>query len=255
MKKYFLLTVACLLSSVNASADSLLGLYVGAHSWQQNYDGHIRDLDASNPLFNAEIDFNRDLGLDDETGNVVYIAFEHGIPVLPNIKLQHTELEIEATNVPSSPIEYGGKTFSTSINSESDLSHTDITFYYQVLDNWVSLDLGFTVRLFDGFVSVEDSASPSTFAKEEFDAAIPLLYIAAKFDLPFSGLYAGVSANGLGYDGNNFIDYQATLGYESSLGLGLEVGFRSMSLELDDIDDIEADLTIDGGFIGVFYHF
>lgn len=254
MKKYFLLTAACLLGSVNASADSLLGIYAGTQAWQQNYDGHIRDLDATNPLI-AEVDFNRDLGFDDETGNVVYIAFEHGIPVIPNIKLQHTELKIEATSTLNSGIEYGGKTFAASINSESDLSHTDITLYYQVLDNWVSLDLGFTVRLFDGFVSIEDATTPTTFAKQEFDAAIPLLYAAARFDLPFSGLYTAVSINTLGDGDNNFIDYQAILGYESSLGLGIEAGFRSMSLELDDIDDIEVDLTIDGGFVGVFYHF
>jgi hypothetical protein len=51
-----------------------------------------------------------------------------------------------------------------------------------------------------------------------------------------------------------FVDFQATIGYESSLGAGVELGFRSLDLELDDIDDVAIDLTIEGAFIGVFYH-
>lgn len=237
----------------NASADTILGIYLGANSWQQDYDGFVRDLDTTNPLL-SDIDFVDDLGLEDDSGSVIYAALEHPIPFLPNIKIQQTKVEIDGDNTLARQIEFGGETFNVSENvvSEADLSHEDITLYYEVLDNWVSLDLGLTVRFFDGFVSVE-SATES--AREDFDSPVPLLYAAAKFELPLSGLYVGGNINAIGVSDSSFLDYQVIVGYESKWGLGVEAGFRSMELELDDIDDIDTDLTIDGAFFGVMYHF
>ncbi len=234
-------------------ADSLLGLYGGISSWEQSYDGTIQDLDITGG--GDEIDFNNDLGLDEEKGNVIYIALEHGVPVLPNVKVQNTEIETVATGNPSKTINYGGETFDVSdtITTDADLSHTDVTMYYQVLDSWLSLDIGVTLRLFDGFINITSDLDGNA-ASEDFNALVPLLYAKARFDLPLSGAYAGIHANALGDGDNMFVDFQATIGYESSLGAGVELGFRSLDLELDDIDDVAIDLTIEGAFIGVFYH-
>ena len=254
MKKTIALLTA-LAACNNVYADSLLGIYIGINSWEQNYDGFIRDLDATDPLL-SEVDLTNDLGISDERGNVMYAALEHGVPVLPNFKVQHTELEVNASNQLTRTIEYGGQTFTanTDVNSQADLTHTDLTLYYQVLDNWVSLDLGLTARAFDGFVSIDESLG-TQMAEEEFKAVVPLIYIAARFDLPLTGLYAGGHINGLGDGDNSFIDYQLMLGYETDIGFGIEAGFRSLELTLDDIDDIEADITVDGAYGSLFYHF
>ena len=148
-------------------ADSLLGLYGGISSWEQSYDGTIQDLDITGG--GDEIDFNNDLGLDEEKGNVIYIALEHGVPVLPNVKVQNTEIETVATGNPSKTINYGGETFDVSdtITTDADLSHTDVTMYYQVLDNWLSLDIGVTLRLFDGFINITSDIDGNA-ASEDF---------------------------------------------------------------------------------------
>ena len=254
MKKSALIaaTVSALTLAGTATADSLLGVYAGVSSWEQSNSGSIRDLDTGGTQ-GEEIDFNKDLGLDDEKGNVIYVALEHGIPFLPNLKLQNTEIKTDATNTISRNFNYGGAPFTASdtVTTEADLSHTDLTLYYQVLDNWVSVDLGLTVRLFDGYVSIKSSTDS---AREDFDAPVPLLYAKARADLPLSGAYISANAHALGDGDNMFVDFQATLGYEHTLGAGIEVGFRSLDLDLEDIDDVEVDLTIDGVFIGVFYH-
>lgn len=245
--------IAAATFSHGADADRILGVYAGASQWQQNYDGSIRDLD-SNGSAGDEIDFNDDLGLDDEKGNMLYVALEHPIPFLPNIKLQQTEIEVTETSTITRSFSYGGVTYTGSENvvTDADLTHQDLTLYYQVLDNWVSLDLGLTVRFFDGHVELRGDSSGT--AREDFDSPVPLLYGKARFDLPFSGLSASLAANALGDGDNMFVDFEAAVQYEHTLGAGAELGFRRMDLDLDDIDDIEVDLTIDGVYVGLFYH-
>ena len=74
-------------------------------------------------------------------------------------------------------------------------------------------------------------------------------------DLPLTGLYAGAHINALGDGDNSLIDYQLTVGWESEIRLGVEAGYKSLSLDLDDVDDTQADVDIDGAFAGLFFHF
>ena len=236
-----------------ASADSIIGVFAGANAWQQDFDGFVSDQLAGTP---TEVDFQDDLGIDDNDSNVLYVALEHAIPLLPNFQLKQTNIEIEGANTLDRQIEYGGQTYtvSTSIVSEADLSHTDVTAYYQVLDNYVSLDLGLTARFFDGFVEIQDSAGGNN-GRVEFDSPVPLLYLNARADLPLTGTFVSLSGNALGDGDNSFMDIQGTVGWESNYGLGVEAGYRIMDLELDDLDDVTAELTIDGAFAGLLYHF
>ena len=231
-------------TSVTSYADTL-GFRLGAYSWTQNYDGNIQSSGSGLD----EIDITDDLGFDDETGTVIFFALEHPIPILPNILIQQTELEINEDS--DTTIIFDGVAFTSEFNSDSDLSHTDLTLYYEVLDNWVNLDLGLTIRNFDGGVVVSNDFG---IGEEEIEETIPMIYIAAKFDLPLTGLYVGASANGMTISDATLIDYQLNLGYETSIGLGIEAGMRNFTLDYDDDGD-EADVTIDGAYIGAFYHF
>ncbi len=251
MKKFLLATALCTLAS-SAQADRLLGVFIGASQWSQGYEGTIRDLN-SNGMVGESIDLETDLGMDDEDGNVFYVAFEHSLPLLPSIRLQQTELEIDSTGTLQAPVDFGDATLNAEVQTDMDLSHSDATFYWQLLDNTVSFDLGLTARWFDGEVTI-DEINGNTTSKVELDAVLPLIYLSSRFDLPLSGLYAGISGNFLGDGDNNFIDYQLTVGYEPGFGVGIEAGFRSLELDLEDVDDIEADITIDGGFISLFIH-
>src|SRR5690606_32171473 len=105
---------------------------------------------------------------------------------------------------------------------------------------------------FDGHV-----AANSIIADEyvELDQAIPMFYAKAQFDLPLTGFAAGLEGNIISYDGNNLTDYSAKIHYmfDSALDLGLEVGYRSMSLEVD--EDVDADIELKGPYAAVVFHF
>jgi outer membrane protein len=242
IKKAIVISLALSMPSI-ALADSM-GFRVGAYSWSQNFSGDVRD-DPTQTL-----DLEDTLGLDDDSNNVIYFALEHPIPIIPNILIQQTEMEVDGAS--TATFNFNDESFTGDIATQLDLSHTDATLYYEVLDNWVNLDIGLTVRKFDGDINITDSSGNNT--SETFDEAIPMLYVAAKFDLPLTGLYVGVSGNGISTGDASLTDIQANLGYETSFGLGIEVGVRSFDLEYED-DDEEVNAKVDGNYISLFYHF
>ena len=233
--------------SLPTLADAL-GVRAGAYRWNADYRGDVQAGGES-------IDIHDDLGISDDDSNVFSIAFEHPIPFLPNVLLQRTELDTSASETLSRSFEFDDEIYiaSDTVNTDLDLSHTDATLYYEVLDNWVELDLGLTVRYFEEGVRLQ---AQTTGQRSELDlnAVLPMVYAAARFNLPLSGFYVAVDGNGVGYSGSTLFDYRAMVGYESRIGLGAELGYRSFDLSYDDDDD-EAEIKIDGVFAQVFYHF
>ena len=241
-----------------ANADTLLGLYVGGGNISYDMSGEIKDLEQPNADF---LDLEDDLGLEGESGSYLYIAIEHGIPVLPNLKVAFSDITESATNLTQRSIDFGGETFpaNSRVNTDLDFSHYDFTMYYELLDNWVNLDLGLTVRQLDGEMAVQGYhiSTPGFLisAREDLDFTVPLLYGKAQFDLPLTGLYAGVEGNWIGAGGTQLYDIWGKVGYTFAFGLGLEAGMRKLALELDDVDDLDADVTLDGTYIAATFHF
>ncbi len=251
MKKSLLTaTIGLSLFSGSASAD-FVGVYLGAGVFNSEFSGDFRDEDRAASL---DIDLEDDLGLEKEQGEYFYAAFEHPVPLIPNIRVARTQLEQDATSRINRQIEFNGQQFAanTVVKSSIDLSHTDGTLYYEFLDNWVNLDLGVTARRFDGKIELE--ADTGQTAQEELDYTIPLVYGKAQFDLPFTGTYISAEGNWIGYSGNSFLDSIIRIGYEAKLGLGFEAGVRTISVELDDQDGLTADLELSGVFVAARWH-
>lgn len=240
--------LAVALSPVSAHADALFGVYAGAGTWQQGFSGGV----ASG---GEEIDVEDDLDIGNDTNNVFYVAVEHGIPVLPNVRMHHADISGDGRNLLTRTIEFSGETFTFSqeVASEVQLTQTDAVLYYELMDNVFSLDVGIAARWVDGEMEV---ASATEVAGAEFKGVLPLLYARTRIDLPFTGLWAGAEAMGLAYDGHQLLDANAQVGWESPIGLGAEIGWRSMTLDLDELDDIDsADIDISGPYAAVNFHF
>lgn len=256
MKKTLITATTCLLALPSVASADTVGLFVGAGSFKPEFTGSFQNSDTNTTI--GEIDLEDDLGLDEDTASYFYIAIEHPIPVLPNIRLARTDMEQKGTSTLTRSIVFDGKTYSanTAVESIVDLSHTDLTLYYELLDNWVNLDLGLTVRQFDGKLQISgDIAGTTETASEDLDFPMPLLYAKAQFDLPLTGLYVAAEGNFIGYGGNSFLDATGKIGYETSLGFGVEAGLRSITLEIDDEDDVEADMEFSGMYLAAHYHF
>ncbi|NQD38534.1 TIGR04219 family outer membrane beta-barrel protein [Permianibacter sp. IMCC34836] len=254
MKKKTLLAGLLLAGTLplSAQADTIFGVYAGAARWSQEYSGNF----ASETNGTAtSIDVEDDLAIDDSDGNSLWIALEHPVPVLPNIRIERNELKSDGSNVLSRAITYDGDTYnaSTTVVTDFDLSHNDYVLYYEVLDNWVNLDLGLDIKQFDGKIRLSGSGQSS---EEVLDAPVPMLYVAAKFDLPLTGLSFGGQASGISAAGVTVKDIRFNVAYQFAFGLGIEAGQRNMSIEIDpDEEDVSGDLEFKGNYVAATFHF
>ena len=227
-----------------ATAD-IAGLYAGAGVWQSSPTG---------TLGNTSISLENTLNFDEENSNYFFIALEHPIPLLPNLRLTRTDLEWAGQGVVSAGTSLDEVVFPSdqAVAADLDLSHTEVTFYYEILDNIVDLDLGLTARLFDGEASLIGATQQE---RVELDAVIPMLYGRAGIDLPFTGLSAAVSGNWVNVNDVSLTDWSAEVNYDfkiaPTLEAGLSIGYRSMLIEIDDQDELQSDAEFDGLFIGL----
>lgn len=230
-----------------ASADTIFGIYAGGGKWNSDYSG-----EAGDPAVTAA-----DLNLKDSDNSFFYIAVEHPVPLVPNVRYQRQNIKSSQSSTLSEDFGLGDVDFpeGTAVDSKFDLSSNEITLYYEILDNWLNLDLGLTARQYDGYFYAESDAL-SRQEKVDLDVTIPLVYAKFQFDLPLTGLFAAVETNFVKYQDNRLVDYTAKVGYvfDSILDLGLEAGYRQLSLKVDD-KDTQADLDLDGPYIGAMLHF
>ncbi len=255
MKKYCIaaaLSMACL--APVAQADTVLGLYVGVDGWKADNDGSFSDNNNALQNFNFE----------DETFVSYYAALEHPVPLVPNLKLKYTELELTGSTQLEDTFSFNGSDYivGTDVNSVTDLSHIDYILYYEIFDNdLISIDLGINAKQFDGEITVSYD-SDEVFTQTEtvdFSGFVPLAYGRFEAGLPFSGLSVFAEGSFLAIDDSKVRDYQMGIAWELIDNLAVDVavkaGYRSMVLELDDVDDINTDIDASGPFAGIQVHF
>lgn len=237
------LLMLTLLISTSSLADTILGFYAGAHYWNYGMSGSINS--SNNQIGDMDIDFTND------NSTALYAALEHPVPFLPNIKIQQNNIQtsgiITVNNIASLPGQ------AIDVNADLDFSHTDLMLYYEVLDNWLNLDLGFSLKNFNGHTDFQ--VNNLLDERSDFDDFIPMLYAKGKFDLPFTGFSASATVEALSFNSNKVTDFALAVGYESGSGFGAEAGYRNLSIDLDNIGSLKSDLTMDGLYLGVNFHF
>jgi len=253
MKK--ILTVAALATILpqTASALPLVDLYAGTYYWDQAVSGDV---------VNGAADLEDDLNLDAGGQNVSYVAFEHFVPVIPNVKIKQTSMSSDGTGtINGADFNLNGANVTGSVNSKMDLSHTDYTFYWSLPLPIVTFDFGLTARQFDGSMSIVDTVDGTTVnANADFDFVVPMGYLNAGIDIPLTGLSLAANLNTIAYGDTSITDFDANMTYVLPLipllDVGITAGYRTFDLNLDEADfgDLSAKTTIAGPYLGLSLH-
>ena len=244
-------------AALNAQAD-FVGVYGGASLWQPDITGSFES-DSSSA---SSIDVEDDLGYSDSSTGSYYLAIEHPLPLLPNLRVERTNLSESSNSTLSRSIEFEDQTYNASskINSRLNLSHTDWTGYYEILDGlgWLTADIGLTIRQFDGEIQIKDE-SGSADESLSLDVPVPLLYGKGEFEIPVVSfpLAVGGIINYLSVGGATIADrrFYVAAAVPLPIELGGEIGYRSFSMDFDDVDNLNADITASGWYASATLHF
>jgi outer membrane protein len=86
-----------------------------------------------------------------------------------------------------------------------------------------------------------------------------MAYSKVQLGLPFTGLSAYFEGSYLSFDDHEVSDYQAAVQYsfiESiAVDMTLQLGYRNVTVDIEDLDDVYADMEFDGVFAGLELHF
>lgn len=237
--------------SFTSQADTLLGLYAGAQGWNMQTSGGFSS-DGTNANFNFE----------DKANSNLYVAFEHPVPLIPNIKVQRTIMNTMGETTLNSQYNFGDEIYAanTDVITDVQLTATDFILYYELFDNdLISFDVGINAKYIDGDLMVTEKDDSSSFSREEFSGPVPMVYSRLAIGIPFSGFGAFVEGSFLNIDDHTLSDYQAALTYSLMENLAVDVtfqvGYRAVELELDDLDDIYSNLEFKGVYAGLEVHF
>lgn len=249
MKKALsVLVISAVMLPTTAAADTIFGVYAGGQYWHTNASGSFSD-STNLQRFN----------FDSEQQSSLYVAVEHPIPLIPNLKIRHNQLEVSGTTNLATNLNFANQNWAagTSVQSFVDLTHTDFTFYYELLDNDVTaLDLGVTAKRVDGALAVRDGAQTGELTT---DGWVPTLYAHGRFGIPATDLTLYALANAVSIDDSAIRDIEAGIEYRLVENLAVDVsvqlGYRNITIELDDLDGIYSDIRFKGPYLGLEIHF
>jgi len=250
MKKTLLAGSLAALMCCTAQADTLLGLYIGGQIWSNDASGTFGEGSDDQSVFE----------FDDENQGSFYVAFEHPIPLIPNIKIASTTLDTVGGAQLTDTFTFEDVTYpvGTTLDTTLDASFVDYTLYYEVFDNdLLTFDFGLTARDLDAYIKVSESDSNGS--DLDISGIIPMAYVSTIIGLPLTGLNVFAEANFISYDDQTIYDAQIGVSYalldNVAVDLDVTLGYRTVKLELDDLDGFYSDLTYDGFFAGAVVHF
>ena len=242
MKKYlFGLIFVTTLWADNIGGEASIGFYHHSLEGSSSYNSrHVVDL--SNTL---NLESSQDIFLN------LYI--EHPLPLFPNVKIGYNTLS-DDSSARVKDVSWGDlNNYTGNVQSSVSLSYTDVTLYYELLDNWTEIDAGFTFRSLEGDMSL---TTPSTSDAISYSQLIPMLYGKARFNIPASDISFQVEANVVSFSGLTSYDYALSARYSFLMGVGLEAGYKTFYLESDDLaDNFKTDMDFSGPYLLAIWDF
>lgn len=238
--------LAASIISVSASAD-VLGMSASLAYWSPDTSGTIQS-------GGGKIDVDKDLGLSRDDSVIFTAIFEHPVPIIPNFRFQYSDMD-QVTYGSVNNVDFNGQNFDGEVQTSLDLTNYDFTLYYEVLDNWVNLDLGLTAKVFDGVLLLrEQNANPvAGYSKTDIDDIIPMLYGSAIFDLPITSLSIGAEGSAVSIGSDSAYDLVAMIRFRASF-FGVEAGYRAMGLN-GKVNSIDVDARSDGPYLSALLMF
>ena len=181
-------------------------------------------------------------------------AFEHPLPLLPNIVLRRQVANWSGSTVLGADLQLDQYLYrrQTTISNAFDVQSTDLSFYYEVLDSSVlDLDLGVTAMVYDAELAITDPV----IRRRTASGFLPLLY--GHLTVQVWGTDTALFWQGHYSDYRDQQWQQAKVGiaYQlldlTALSVAVKFGWQHQAVKLIDQDQLDMDFRMDGPFLAL----
>ena len=133
------------------------------------------------------------------------------------------------------------------------LRQYDATFFYPFQTGKFNFDLGVNIKFIKGVSQTTNEFG--TVSSQSYNATLPMMYATALYELPWSGLSAGIEGKHMVIDNSTAFDYKAVLTYQSRNGFGLHGGWQYQQLHLNAFQNITTSSESAGPFVDFYFNF
>jgi outer membrane protein len=253
MKRTYL--VLPLLWALLAVPLSSAAFEIGARGyyWFPSLDGTVKVDEAS--VVGTTIDFNDDLGIEDENYPSVEVFAGLG---KHHLSLTYTSVDYAGRNTLTRDIVFNGETYSAGAVVTSSIEYTMIDFHYQYdiidLENILAgFSLGgvFQVKYLDGEVSLKTTGIDQT---EDFTVPIPMLGLNLHIGLLANILEARIRGTGMGYSGNTIYEIMGEISWTPFPFIDIHGGYKTFAIDIDE-DEVIFDYDTSGPYLALTLSF
>ncbi|SFZ97352.1 hypothetical protein MNB_SV-5-281 [hydrothermal vent metagenome] len=252
MKKVSILALLCITSTY---AD-IIGGEISVGTYAHNPSG-TASYSIPQVGIGSEASLEETFGWETDNDFMFKAYIEHPIPFIPNFKLGHTHFKHSGSGL-SKDFTWGNLVdFSGKLDSSIDMGMTDATAYYEVLDNYIELDLGLTLRYLFGDITLTPTTTASTVSDlTSYSILVPMVYGKVRLNIPSTNFAVQLETNVANYSDTTLYDYEIGVRYTFSSGLGIESGIKALHLESTDlVDGLNMDLDENGFYASVLWDF
>ncbi len=255
MKKISVLVAFLLLFTTVINAD-IMRIEGGAGAWMQTPNTNMEYKDST-----GLSGVDKSTG-EDKTQGYLWLLVKHPIPIIPNLRLEYTNI--------SSVGEASGKFYDFEVpgttSSTLEITQFDIIPYYNILDNtsWITLDLGIDLKIMETTYTanpLSDTPLATIFPgyEEKTSHIIPLGYIRARFEIPTTNIGLESDVKYITYGDSEVLDFRAkvdyTLDFIPIIQPGVELGYRVQKINSISDEDLVTDFDFAGVYVGLMLRF
>jgi len=232
------------------------GFGAQAQYWIPTFNGDMRVDDGVLGIIGTEIDMESDLGMSEENYPGVDAFFGIGNH---EFRFAYSSINLSGAKYLTRDIIFDGDTYISGIYVKSDLTTNmfDLEYQYKFL-NLENILAGFSVGLIgrikylDGEVSMQSSAHND---RKDIHVPVPMVGLGINIGILANILEARGKFVGMGYSDSYFYDGMAEISFTPFPFLNIHGGYRAMSIKIDDIDDVYAEMDFYGPYAGLAVSF